>query len=131
MRKRILPLLAAVVAVCGVAACGKAGWKRVAISDQYSAAYGFAERPKLGMSTLKVSVFDKAGEKTSDVEVLASYDMPSMRGHHAYGPAPMAKSKGGDYLLPVQFVMRGDWEIVLTFRHEGQDIHTETISLDL
>ena len=131
-------LLVVVLAVVAIAATvfvlvvrEKANGKKITLDANYSAQYVFPEKPKLGTSILKVTVFGKSGEKVGDLALSASYDMPSMRGHHAFGPAPVAVNKNSDYLLPVHFAMPGDWEIVLKFQKNGELIHTETILLDL
>lgn len=110
---------------------GGTNGKKIILDANYSAQYVFPEKPKLGTSILKVTVFGKSGEKVGDLALSASYDMPSMRGHHAFGPARVAVNKNSDYLLPVHFAMPGDWEIVLKFQKNGELIHTETILLDL
>ena len=109
----------------------KTNGKKIILNGDYSAQYVFPEKPKLGTSTLKVVVFGKSGDKATDLILLASYDMPSMRGHHAFGPSPITPNKNNVYLLPIHFAMPGDWEIVLKFEKNGELIHTETISLAL
>jgi hypothetical protein len=52
--------------------------------------------------------------------VKAEADMPSMRGAHATGDRPFVLSKKGDYLLPINIVMPGDWEIKLTVMRDGK-----------
>ncbi|MDR3238260.1 MAG: FixH family protein [Spirochaetia bacterium] len=97
--------------------------KNTAINAQYSFTYEFPEKPKLGTYVLRVNVF-KGKEKVKDLIVLASYDMPSMRGHHGSGkPAPMQLNKQNDYLMPVNFVMRGKWEVVLSFQQNGKELY--------
>ncbi len=66
-----------------------------------------------------------------DVRVFAEYDMPSMRGHHASGKVEFRRNKAGDYVLPIRFAMRGDWEIVLTFEHDGEEFRREVLREDV
>jgi hypothetical protein len=48
--------------------------------------------------------------------------MPSMRGAHETGDRPFVLSKKGDYLLPINIVMPGDWEIRITIVKGGKSI---------
>ncbi len=77
--------------------------------------YKFVEQPKLGTAILKVQVFDKNGQRLTDLEVKGNYGMPSMPGAHDSGDVSFKLNKKGDYLLPVNIVMTGGWEIKLTF----------------
>jgi hypothetical protein len=77
--------------------------------------YDFDRTPKMGTVILKVQVFDKNGKQTSDLEITGRSDMPSMRGAHDSGEVAFKLNKKGDYLLPVNIVMPGDWEVLLTF----------------
>jgi hypothetical protein len=54
------------------------------------------------------------------LEVKADAGMPSMRGAHETGDRPFALSKKGDYLLPINIVMPGDWEIRVTILKAGK-----------
>ncbi|MFV0626238.1 MAG: FixH family protein [Alphaproteobacteria bacterium] len=95
----------------------------------YSLKYEWPEKPKVGDHVLKVRVFEDK-EMVSDVDVLVSYDMPSMRGHHDT-TAKMLKNKKGEFLLPINFAMRGGWEIILTAQKDGKEVAKETILLDI
>jgi hypothetical protein len=57
--------------------------------------------------------------------------MPSMRGHHATTVDSIAQNKKGAYLLPVNFVMQGGWEIVLTFKDASKDIFVGVINVEI
>ncbi|MDR1499238.1 MAG: FixH family protein [Rickettsiales bacterium] len=131
MKKRLLAVFTAIIAVLSLVACRKNEEKKIVVNEQYSVRYVFVEKPKVGSTTLKINVFNQNNEKTSDLTVLVSYDMPSMRGHHTFKTSPITINKNRDYLLPVHFAMPGDWEIVLTFQQNGKSIHTEKILLTL
>jgi hypothetical protein len=94
--------------------------KKVPIGGGYYLIYGFDKTPKLGMVIMKVEIFNKDGKKDASFEVKGDTDMPSMRGAHASGDQPFKLSKKGDYLLPVNIVMPGDWEIKITVVKDGK-----------
>jgi hypothetical protein len=94
--------------------------KKVQIGNGYYLVYVFDKQPKLGTIIMKVEIFTKEGKKDTSFEVKADTDMPSMRGAHATGNRPFVLSKKGDYLLPINIVMPGDWEIKLTVIKDGK-----------
>jgi len=96
--------------------------KKVPIPDGYYFIYGFDKRPKLGTLIIKVEIFTKEGKKDTSFEIKADAGMPSMKGAHETGDQPFTLSKKGDYLLPINIVMPGDWEIRLTFSRGGKVI---------
>lgn len=77
--------------------------------------YKFVEQPKLGTAILKIQVFDKSGQRLTELGIEADYGMPSMPGAHDSGDVSFKLNKKGDYLLPVNIVMPGEWEMKLTF----------------
>jgi len=99
-------------------------------SGEYILKYDWPEKPRVGSCTLRVNLVDRAGASVEGAEVVAGYDMPSMRGAHDTTET-MKQNARGDYLLPIHFVMPGDWEIVLSARKDGREIATETIKLDI
>ena len=64
---------------------------------------------------LKIRLFDKDGKQVTDLEIIGQSDMPSMKGAHDSGEVAFKLNKKGDYLLPVNVVMPGEWEVLLTF----------------
>jgi hypothetical protein len=103
----------------------------VPLSDGYYFLYGFDKKPKLGMLVIKVEIFSKEGKKDTTFEVKADAGMPSMKGAHETGEKPFTISKNGDYLLPVNIVMPGGWEIRLTFIKEGKVIFRGSHQFDV
>ena len=57
--------------------------------------------------------------------------MPSMRGERKTGDRPFVLSNKGDYLLPIDIVMPGDWEIRLTILKEGKVIFRGSYNFDV
>jgi hypothetical protein len=93
---------------------------RIALPGGYTFVYGFDSTPKMGVHVMKVQIFSPTGEKDTSFEVTGDSDMPSMRGVHASGMHPFRLSRKGDYLMPVNVVMPGDWEVRFTFRKGGK-----------
>jgi len=85
------------------------------IGDAVYFIYRPNEQPKMGTIILKVQVFTKSGEKDRSFVVKGQLDMPSMAGAHDSGLQAFALNKAGNYLLPVNIVMPGEWELRLTF----------------
>lgn len=79
----------------------------------------FDKTPKMGTSILVIKLHDKDGQRISDLAITGRSDMPSMRGAHDSGEVAFKTNKAGDYLLPVNVVMPGDWEVRLTFSRNG------------
>ena len=91
----------------------------------------FDKTPKMGMSVLIVKLYDKDGRRVSDLTIAGRSDMPSMRGAHDSGEVAFKTNKAGDYLLPVNVVMPGDWEVLLTFSRNGIVIFRGRIAFDV
>jgi hypothetical protein len=96
--------------------------KKVSIGNDYYLIYSFDKKPKLGTLIMKVEIFTQEGKKDTSAEVKAEAGMPSMKGAHETGEQPFKLSKKGDYLLPINIVMPGDWEIRLTLLKDGKVI---------
>jgi hypothetical protein len=105
--------------------------KQVPLPNGYYFIYGFDKKPKLGMVVIKVEIFNKDGKKDNSFEVKADAGMPSMKGAHETGDQPFTLSKKGDYLLPINLVMPGDWEIRLTFSKEGKVVFRGSHQFDV
>jgi YtkA-like len=91
----------------------------------------FDKTPKMGMSILVIELYDKDGKRVSDLAVSGRSDMPAMRGGHDSGEVAFKTNKAGDYLLPVNIVMPGEWEILLTFSRNGIVIFRGRITFDV
>jgi hypothetical protein len=91
----------------------------------------FDRTPKMGTAILVVKLYDKDGNRISDLAITGRSDMPSMRGAHDSGEAAFKTNKAGDYLLPVSIVMPGDWEVRLTFSRNGIVIFRGRVAFDV
>ncbi|KAF0134448.1 MAG: hypothetical protein FD145_673 [Candidatus Saganbacteria bacterium] len=89
--------------------------QKIPLSADYYFIYQFNQKPTLGTSILKVQVFDKNGKKAAPFKITASSGMPSMGNAHDTGEQDLKISKKKDYLLPIDLVMQGEWEIKLIF----------------
>ena len=108
----------------------KAG-KKCWIGDDFYFVYGFDKKPKMGMSILKVELFDKDGEQITDWKIHGRSDMPSMRGAHDSGEVAFKQNRQGAYLLPVNIVMPGDWEVLLTFSKDEKVAYRGRVAFDV
>jgi hypothetical protein len=105
--------------------------KKVPFGDGYYLIYGFEKKPKLGMAIMKVEIFTSSGIKDSSFEVKADTGMPSMGGAHETGERPFTLSKKGDYLLPINIVMPGEWESRFTIMKAGKVIFRGAYRFDV
>jgi hypothetical protein len=104
---------------------------KTAISADLFIVYEFSERPQMGTVILKIQVFDKGGNKVTPVTIQGRSGMPSMPGHHDSGNVDFKLSRKNDYLLPVDVVMPGDWEVQLTFMKDGKAIFYGRVDFDV
>jgi hypothetical protein len=108
----------------------KAGQKHW-IGDEYYVIYNFDKKPQMGTIIMKVQVYAKDGKQESSLEITGSVDMPSMKGAHSTGEQPFKLNKKGDYLLPVNVVMPGEWEVVLNFLKDKKPIYTGSVRFNV
>lgn len=105
--------------------------RKTAISADLFIVFEFNERPKMGMVILKIQVFDKKGNKVTPLTIQGQSGMPSMPGHHDTVQVDFKLSRKNDYLLPVDVVMPGDWEVRLTFMKDGKPIFFGRVNFDV
>jgi hypothetical protein len=105
--------------------------KKVMIGNDYYFIYDFDKKPKMGTVILKVELFTMDGKKDTTFEIKGDAGMPSMKGAHDTGERPFKLSQKGVYLLPVDIVMPGDWEIRLTFSKGGKVIFRGSHKFDV
>jgi hypothetical protein len=96
--------------------------KKVQLGDRNYLIYKFDKQPKLGTVIIKVEIFNSNDKKDTSMEITGNAGMPSMRGAHDTGDRPFVLSNKGAYLLPVNIVMPGEWEIKLTVKKAGKVI---------
>ena len=101
------------------------------IGGDYYFIYGFDKKPKMGTAVLKIQLFSKEGKRDTSLVITGNSGMPSMRGAHDSGEVAFKLNKKGDYLLPVNVVMPGEWEIKLTFFRDKQVIFTGGFRFDV
>ncbi len=89
--------------------------KTCRIGVTYTFTYEFDKTPKMGMAILKIRLYDETGKRTTSLDISGRSDMPSMSGAHDSGEVLFKLNKKGDYLLPVNIVMPGEWEVRLVF----------------
>ena len=104
----------------------KAGEKCWISGDHYLI-YEFDKKPQMGTIILKIQVFTKNGKQDSSFEIVGESGMPSMKGAHETSPQPFKLNKKGDYLLPVNVVMPGEWEIRINVLKEKQNLLSGSI----
>jgi hypothetical protein len=105
--------------------------KKCPINNDYYFKYEFNEKPKMGMSILKIQVFDKQGNQTVPFKMTGRSDMPSMRGAHDWGDVEFKLNRKNDYLLPVNVAMPGDWEIRVTMTFGDKAVFHGSIRFDV
>jgi hypothetical protein len=105
--------------------------EKVVINNDYYIVCGFDRKPKMGTVILKVSVYTKDGNKDTSLELAADSGMPSMRGAHDTGDLPMQLSRNKEYLLPINIVMPGEWEIRLTIKKAGKVMYRGSCRFDV
>lgn len=108
----------------------KAGQKHW-IGDQYQFIYNFDKKPQMGTIIMKIQVFTKDGKQDTSLEIIGDADMPSMKGAHSSGNQLFKQNKKGDYLLPVNVVMPGEWEVVLNFLKDKKPIFTGSVRFNV
>ena len=108
----------------------KAGEKCPLSNNSYFV-YGFDKNPQLGTVILKIAVYTDGKPQSDGLTIIGDSGMPSMRGHHDTGDVAFKQNKKGDYLLPVNVVMPGDWEVRLKFIRNDQVIYRGSIRFDI
>ncbi|MFA6434527.1 MAG: hypothetical protein WCW52_07525 [Elusimicrobiales bacterium] len=81
----------------------------------------FDRKPRLGPAILKVQVYSKESKQDSSYEITGESGMPSMRDHDS-GPLKFQLNRKGDYLLPINVVMAGGWEVVIRIKKNGKEL---------
>ena len=105
--------------------------EKITINNDYSFVYEFNMKPKIGMVILKVQVKDKNDKPATFFKITGDAYMPSMKGSHDTGDVEFKLNKKGDYLLPVNVVMPGDWEIHLKFLDKNKKVFEGRIKFDV
>jgi len=93
--------------------------------------YEFNEKPKMGTAFLKIQIFNRKGDKITPFTITGRSDMPSMRGAHDSGNVEFKLNRKNDYLMPVNVVMPGDWEVRVTIQKDGKPVYYGSITFDV
>jgi hypothetical protein len=105
--------------------------KTCKIGDTDTFTYEFDKTPKMGMVIVKIKLFDKGGTRTTELGIVGRADMPAMRGAHDSGDVAFKLNRKGDYLLPVNIVMPGEWEIRLVFMRGDEVVFRGALKFDV
>jgi hypothetical protein len=105
--------------------------KKVKINGDYSFTYEFSQRPQMGTIILIIRVTDRRSDQVLPFKITGRSDMPSMRGAHDSGDVEFKTNRGNNYLLPVNIVMPGDWEVRVTFSLNDTAVFHGSIRFDV
>lgn len=98
------------------------------INKDLSFKYNFSKKPKIGSIVLKISLENK---KSDNIKIIGSYGMPSMPGSHDSGDKEFYVNNKGDFLLPIDFVMPGEWKINLIIKSNNKEIYNGDIFINI
>lgn len=110
-----------------IARANRAHW----LNDDYYITYQWDKRPRIGHHVLIVKLYNKDKQQVQELSITADAYMPSMKGAHDTGDVAMRLNNRGDYLVPVHFMMLGDWEIELKFSRDDKELTRAYVQLDL
>lgn len=82
----------------------------------------FDKKPRMGALIVKVQAFNKDGSRNTAVEIAAETGMPSMPAHNS-GRVRFVKNRKGDYLLPFDVVMPGEWQVLIRVNRGMKEIY--------
>lgn len=105
--------------------------KLYSISKDYYVKYHWQTKPKIGTKLLIVELYNKDKKLSNALTVTANAYMPSMRGAHDTGHQAFKLNKNKAYVLPVNFMMLGAWELELKFNQGKSNIYTGYIQLKI
>lgn len=104
--------------------------KKIWIGKDSYFTYYFDKKPQLGTMILKIELYGKDGSRNTDLKITGDTGMPSMP-YHDTGEIAFQKNKKGDYVLPVNIVMRGAWQVKLNFLKENESLFKANIRFDV
>ena len=90
----------------------------------------FSEKPKLGTVIVKVQVFDKDGKQGAPYTITGDSGMPEMPAHDA-NAVKFQLNKKGDYLMPVNIVMTGEWRVIIRVKTDKTEIYAGKVLFSL
>lgn len=93
--------------------------------------YEFDKRPALGTVILNVKIFYKNGSRNNEFVLTGISGMPDMHGIHDSEETVFRQNKKDDYLLPVNVVMPGKWEIKVKFKKDKKEVFNSKINFNV
>ena len=108
----------------------KSEGKKYELPDGGWFTWQFDKKPQLGPAIIKVQVFTKDKNRDSSYEITGESGMPAMHDHDS-GPVKFQLNKKGDYLLPVNVVMTGKWEVVIRIRRYDRELFAGKVSFNV
>lgn len=105
--------------------------KQVALPGRLVFTYEFVQRPQLGTVVLRIRVYDADKNQVTPLQISGRSDMPSMAGAHDSGEVLFKLNRKGDYLLPVNLVMPGEWEVKLIFKKGDESVFAGAFRFDV
>jgi hypothetical protein len=143
MKKRIIGLIAGmglmfIALSCGSKESSSTGKTismpentKITINETHYFKYKFSQSPALGTIVLRIQVFDSSNKQVTPFVITGESGMPSMAGHHESGMSEFRLNKKNDYLLPVDIVMPGDWEVRIIIKQNSKEIFKGKINFDV
>ncbi len=83
----------------------------------------FDKKPAIGTVIVRVRAEDARGDAVDGLEITGNSGMPEMAGAHDSGDVPFKKNRKGVFLLPVNVVMPGLWEVGITVSRDGKQLY--------
>jgi len=101
------------------------------LNEELFISYEWSKKPKIGTFILEVKVLDKEKNPVENVSITADAYMPSMKGSHDTGDQSLKVNKKGEHVIPVNFMMLGDWEILLKVSTATSQMNSAVIRLNI
>ncbi len=102
--------------------------QKIALPDGNFLVYKFSQKPALGTAVVVVKIVDAKGTQIAPYTIRGNAGMPSMQGAHDSGEVAFELNKRKDYLLPVNVVMQGAWEVKIKVKKGSEEIFKGVVS---
>ena len=90
----------------------------------------FDNKPKLGTCIMIIQAYSKDGRRDTSYELIGDSGMPSMP-YHDSGAVKFKKNKKGNYLLPVDVVMPGEWRVIVRVKKDKKEIYAGEVLFNI
>ena len=87
--------------------------KSIEIGKSQKASYTFSKKLVMGKNTLVVSIIDESNKKVSAYTLSGKAKMLGMENMSGADNVISFHKKGGDYAMPINLNMAGQWEITV------------------